>query len=253
MDVLACDRARLHTRSGQTVEPEAAQTFVALVERRIDGEPLQHILGYTSFRGLRIDVSPDVMIPRPETEEVVEAALRAIEDTPAPRVLDVGTGSGCIALAIKDERPDADVYACDVSPAALCVAQANADRLELDICFADADLFADASLDKLPNQLALLVSNPPYIPEEEADTLPAVVREYDPGRALFTRGDPLRFYRRLASVGEMLCKAGGALVLETHADYAPDVADLLRRGGFEGVRTGEDLSGRPRIVQGRLA
>ena len=253
MDVLACDRARLHTRSGEGVEPDAAQKYMALVERRIDGEPLQHILGYTSFRGLRIDVSPEVMIPRPETEEVVETALRALEGTTAPRVLDVGTGSGCIALAIKHERPDATVCACDVSPAALRMAQANADRLELDIRFADADLFADASLNKLPDQLALLVSNPPYIPEEEADTLPAVVREYDPGRALFTRGDPLRYYRRLATVGETLCRSGGALVLETHTDYATDVADLLRGGGFEGVRVEEDLSGRPRIVRGRLA
>ncbi len=252
-DVLGCDRAQLHTRPDAPVEEEAAHRVAAMVQRRVDGEPLQHILGYTSFRGLRIEVSPDVMIPRPETEEVVGTALQMVRDTEAPRVLDVGTGSGCIALAMKHERPDAVIHACDTSSAALRVAKKNADRLELDIRLVDADLFDDCFLDHVPTGLHALVANPPYIPEAEADTLPDTVREYDPDQALFTRGAPLRFYRALADAAAVLCRAGAAVVLEAHADYAHKVARLLRRSGLENVRVEEDLSGRPRIVRGRRA
>ena len=251
LDVLECDRARLHTRPNQPVEAEAAQQFRAMVARRVDGEPLQHILGYTSFRGLRVEVSPDVMIPRPETEEVVDTALQMVRDTEAPRVLDVGTGSGCIALAMKHERPDAVVHACDISSEALRVAKANAQQLQLDICLVEADLFDDRFLAQMPSQLHLLVANPPYIPEAEADTLPDVVREYDPVRALFTRGDPLRFYRALVDAALALCRTGGAIVLEAHADYADKVARLLRDTGLKNVQVEADLAGRPRIVRGR--
>ncbi|MFO8098574.1 MAG: peptide chain release factor N(5)-glutamine methyltransferase [Salinibacter sp.] len=253
MEVLGCNRVQLHTRPDAPVDPEDRQQYAEWVDRRVNGEPLQHILGYTSFRGLRIEVSPDVMIPRPETEEVVGTALELIEDTEAPRILDVGTGSGCIALALKHERPDATVHACDVSPKALQVARSNANQLGLDICLVEADLFGDTFLDRMPGRLDLLVSNPPYIPVAEADTLSATVREYDPARALFTRGDPLRFYWRLASVGQALCRAGGSLVLEGHADYAHDAADILRGRGMEEVRVEEDVSGRPRILRGRPA
>lgn len=253
LEVLDCDRAQLHTHPSEPVGTEAARQFKAMVERRVDGEPLQHILGYTSFRGLRIEVSPDVMIPRPETEEVVGTALQMVSDTKSPRILDVGTGSGCIALAMKHERPDAVVHACDVSPEALHMAKENAKKLQLDICPIEADLFADRFLDQMPSQLHLLVANPPYIPEAEADTLPDVVREYDPDRALFTRGDPLRFYRALTDAATALCRTGAAVVLEAHADYAGKVARLLRNAGVEDVQVEADLAGRPRIVRGRRA
>jgi release factor glutamine methyltransferase len=251
-EVLGCDRGRLYARSEQPVPPAAATRFEAMVDRCAAGEPPQHVLGYTVFRGLRIEVSPAVMVPRPETEEVAGAALAAIEAVEQPRVLDVGTGSGCIALALKHERPDAAVQGWDVSPEALAVARQNADRLGLDARFAEVDLFADEEIDRLDGRVDLLVSNPPYIPDDEADTLPAVVREYDPPEALFAGDDPLRFYRRLAARAPALCGPGAAVVLETHADYADAAATALRRAGLRDVGVDDDLSGRPRILTARV-
>ena len=249
MEVLGCDRGALHAHSGRTVDPEDARRLEAMVERCAAGEPLQHVLGYTSFRGLRIQVSPAVMVPRPETEEVVGAALAAIDETEAPRVLDVGTGSGCIALAIKHERPDADVQAWDVSDDALAVAHDNADRLGLDVSIAQVDLFDDENGTNRPvHPVDLLVSNPPYIPDDEAETLSPVVRDYDPDVALFAGDDPLRFYRALAARTPTLCAPGAAVVLEAHADYAEAAAAVLKEAGLQDVRVQDDLSGRPRIL-----
>jgi release factor glutamine methyltransferase len=251
-EILDCDRARLYAHPKQTVPPEAARRFAEMVQRRVQGEPLQHILGHASFRGLRLQVSPDVMVPRPETEQVVDRALAGIEETGRPRVLDVGTGSGCIALALKHERPDAVVAACDVSPEALAVARANAEALGLDVQFREADVLADKSPDNVPANLDLLVSNPPYIPDTEADALPPVVRDYDPDVALFAGDDPLRFYRALVDWGHRLCAPGGVAVFEVHAEYVNEVEALLSREGLTRVGRDEDLSGRPRVVWGRV-
>jgi release factor glutamine methyltransferase len=250
-EVLDCDRGRLYARSERPVPPDAAARFSTMVDRCVEGEPVQHVLGYTVFRGLRIEVSPAVMVPRPETEEVAGAALAAVDDVDAPRVLDVGTGSGCIALAVKHERPDAVVVGWDVSAEALAVARQNAARLDLDVPFDEVDLFADAGR-RIDERVDLLVSNPPYIPDAEADTLPSVVREYDPAEALFSGDDALRFYRALADRAPAFCGPGGAVVLEAHAEYADAAADVLRRAGLENVRVETDLSDRPRILIARV-
>lgn len=251
IEVLGTDRGRLYARSERTVETEAARRFREMVGRCVEGEPLQHVLGYTSFRGLRIEVSPAVMIPRPETEEVVGAALEAVSAIAAPRVLDVGTGSGCMALAIKHERPDAQVAAWDVSADALAVARRNADQLGLDVRFVEVDLFSKEERGQRAEPVDLLVSNPPYIPDEEAETLPPVVREYDPPEALFSGDDPLRFYRALAVHAPDLCAPDAAVVLETHADYADAAAAVLQSEGLSDVCIDTDLSNRPRILTAR--
>jgi release factor glutamine methyltransferase len=250
-DVLGCDRGQLYAHPERAVPPDAARQFTDRVDRCRAGEPLQHVLGYTVFRGLRLDVSPAVMVPRPETEEVVGAALAMIEEGAAPRVLDVGTGSGCIALALQHERPDARVQAWDVSADALAVARNNADRLGLDVRFDQVDLFDETAEERLARPVDLLVSNPPYIPNDEAETLPAVVRDHDPDVALFAGDDPLRFYRALAARAPALCVPGAAVVLETHADYAEEAAAVLENEGLADVRLQEDLSGRPRILCAR--
>lgn len=251
MEVLGCDRGQLHAHPKRTVARDDARRFDAMVQRCVAGEPLQHVLGYADFRGLRLQVSPAVMVPRPETEEVVEAALRMIEGVEGPRVLDVGTGSGCIALAIKHERPDADVRAWDVSTDALAVARRNAERLNVEVRFAEVDLFADDIDGRGAQPVDLLVSNPPYIPDDEAESLSAVVRDYDPHVALFAGEDPLRFYRALAARAPKLCAPGAAVVLEAHADYAEEAGAVLENGGLADVRLQEDLSGRPRILTAR--
>lgn len=250
-EVLGEDRGQLYAHPGRAVAPNDARQFNDMVERCVAGEPLQHVLGYAVFRGLRLQVSPAVMVPRPETEEVVAAALGMMGEGEAPRVLDVGTGSGCIALAIKHERPDAAVQAWDVSTDALAVARENANRLGLDVQFADVDFLAEAGEDRLSQPVDLLVSNPPYIPDDEAESLPAVVRDYDPHVALFAGDDPMRFYRGIAVQASALCVPGAAVVLETHADYAEEAAAVLRDEGLDDVRLQKDLSGRLRILTAR--
>jgi len=251
MEVIGEDQGQLYAHPGREVAPNEARQFNDMVQRCVAGEPLQHVLGYAVFRGLRLQVSPAVMVPRPETEEVVEAALEMIDDSEAPRVLDVGTGSGCIALTIKHERPEAAVQAWDVSADALAVARENATQLGLDIQFAEVDFLAEGGGDRLSDPVDLLVSNPPYIPDDEAESLPAVVRDYDPHVALFAGDDPMRFYRAIAGQASALCAPDAGVVLETHADYAEEAAAVLRNEGLDDVRLQKDLSGRLRILTAR--
>jgi len=250
MEVIGEDQGQLYAHPGREVAPNEARQFNDMVQRCVAGEPLQHVLGYAVFRGLRLQVSPAVMVPRPETEEVVEAALEMIDDSEAPRVLDVGTGSGCIALTIKHERPEAAVQAWDVSADALAVARENATQLGLDVQFAEVDFLAEGG-DRLSDPVDLLVSNPPYIPDDEAESLPAVVRDYDPHVALFAGDDPMRFYRAIAGQASALCAPSAGVVLETHADYAEEAAAVLRNEGLDDVRLQKDLSGRLRILTAR--
>jgi release factor glutamine methyltransferase len=252
-DAVDARRVELFARPEREVPGAATARYRSMVERCADGEPLQHVLGYDEFYGLQLQVTPDVLIPRPETEEVVERLLALLSDVDTPRVLDIGTGSGCIALALKHERPEAHVHACDVSADALAVARANAERLALDIRFFEADLFADGFQRRAPSGMDAVVSNPPYIPREEAASLPAVVKDHDPAVALFAGDDPLRFYRRLAEVAPSLCAStGGLLVVECHAEHAAGVGDVFQKASVTDVHVEEDLSGRPRIAWGRV-
>jgi len=230
---------------------EERRRFAHLVQRRVQGEPLQHILGHTDFYGLRIQVGPEVLIPRPETEVVVEHALSLLEHVEAPRILDAGTGSGCIACALKHERPDAMVAAGDVSEAALAVARANGEALGLDIAWHHFDMTAPDAAAAVPGALDLLISNPPYVPDHEADTLNAVVRNYEPPEALFTGPDALHFYRALADWGRAAVRPGGYLLVETHAHGADAVAACVRAQHWTDVQQAADWSGRPRMVWGR--
>ena len=237
---------------GDTPLSESDRTaFADMVARRQSGEPLQHILGYTEFYGLRFSVNKDVLVPRPETEMVVEKALSLIANLEAPNVFDAGTGSGCIAAAIKHERPDTRVAAGDISENALQVARANAEALNLHIDWYHFDMTAPDAALQAPDNLDLLISNPPYIPDDEADELAPVVREYDPPEALFAGSDALRFYRALADWGRKAVRPGGYVVVETHDDGAVSVAELLRTHGWTHVRWARDLSNRPRIVWGQ--
>lgn len=248
-DLDECSRASIYGYPDQEVASDVVTRFIDAIERRASGEPLQHILGYSEFFGLRLHVSPDVLIPRPETEEVVEYALKTLRGVNAPRILDAGTGSGCIALALKSERPDADVVACDVSESALEVARANARDLKLDVDLRRADMLHPDFPSALGTSYDLLISNPPYIPDEEAESLSDTVREYDPHLALFSGDDALQFYRQLAEHADVMLSPGGCLIVETHAHYASGVADVFARAGLTDVQIEQDLGGRPRIAR----
>lgn len=250
-EVLNVRRAALYARLDDSIMPGMADQFRAMVERRRRHEPLQYILGYTEFFGMHLDVSPDVLIPRPETEQVVEEALRALTDVNTPRVLDVGTGSGCIALVLKYERPNAEVWASDISERALAMASKNASRHGLEIQFFHADVFTSDFSERAPKALDLLISNPPYIPEEEASALAAEVRDFEPHLALLAPSDPLIFYRRIATLGKDLLKNGRHLILETHSDHGPEAKRILHYLGYEDVVLQRDYADRPRILRAR--
>jgi len=252
MDVLGVTRAQLIGFGDESVTPEQAAALDAMLQRRLAHEPLQYILGYTEFYGLRIDVTPDVLIPRPETEQVVEYALARIADVPSPKVLDGGTGSGCIPLAIKHQRPDAEVWACDVSWEAIRVAEANGARLGLEVRWFASDLLAERFTARVSPHLDLLISNPPYVSQAETDTLAPEVVDHEPHLALFPDGDdPLIFYRALVHIGQKALKNGGWAVFETHADYGENVGGLLREAGYGSVEVKADYNGRARIAAGQ--
>jgi release factor glutamine methyltransferase len=233
---LGTERERLVLRAAEPVNPAALAGFEALVDRRVAREPVAYITGRKAFRHIELSVDRRVLIPRPETELLVEVGL----GLPAgARVLDVGTGSGAVALALKHERPDLKVTGTDVSPDALAVARENGARLGLRVTFVEADL-----LDGVPRGADAVLANLPYV--AEGTELPPEVARYEPRRALFAGPDGLEQIRRLV---RML--AGVSLVgLEVGFDQPAAVAALLQTGGFRQVRRLRDLAGHERVVVG---
>jgi len=250
-EVTGLRRALLYAYPEQPVSAEVAARAGALAARRAAGEPLQYVIGHVNFRGLRVHVGPGVLIPRPETEELAGHGLAALDGRLSPRVLDAGTGSGCLALALKSEHAGAHVTALDVCPDALAIARANATALGLDIAFVEADLLAP-TLPILPG-LDLIVSNPPYIPDGEACTLDAVVLDHEPHVALFTGADPLVFYRALARHGAALLRSGGVLWAEAHLDFAEEAAACFALPAWAHATVHNDAARRPRFIEARRA
>jgi release factor glutamine methyltransferase len=236
---LGVDRLALVTDGGRRVEGPAVRVFQDAVRRRSVGrEPVAYITGVKGFRHLDLHVDGRVLIPRPETETLVEAAL----DLPrGARVVDVGTGSGAVALALKDERPDLDVVATDTSPDALAVARANAARLGLDVAFVEGDLLDGAG------DVDAVVSNPPYV--EDSATLAPEIARHEPAVALYAGADGLTVIRRL--VAAAAATPARFVALEVGMGQAADVAGVLRAAGFGAVETRRDLAGIERVVVGR--
>jgi release factor glutamine methyltransferase len=241
--VLRTDRAGLYSRA-EGLDTAEARAFGRALCRRCAGSPLQHVTGEQPFRSITLHVRPGVFIPRPETEIVVDAVLEAIEGVASPVVVDVGTGTGAIALSVKAERPDARVFATDRSSQAVALAQENADALGLDVAVFEGD-----GLEPIRSGVgaSVVVSNPPYVTAEEHGTLPAEVRA-DPEGAL-VGGTEL--HTRLAAEAPSRLLPRGWLVLEIGSTQGPEVAELLR-GAFDDVEVLQDLGGRDRVVRGRL-
>jgi release factor glutamine methyltransferase len=234
---MGVERATLVAHPGLELEPGAARAFQDAARRRSRREPIAYILGRKGFRHLELDVDPRVLVPRPETEHLVEAALALPRDA---RVVDVGTGSGAVALALKDERPDLRVTGTDLSPDALDVACANGARLGLDVQWREGDLLAGVT------EADAVVSNPPYV-EASASVPPEL--GFEPRMALLAGPDGLEVYERLAPAAA----ATGArfAAFEVGEGQAAAVGALLRAAGFLALETVPDLAGIERVVVGR--
>ena len=248
---LGCDRAAVIARRGDTLSAAEEKGFLALVEQRASRRPLQHLTGTQAFWRHDFVVSPAVLVPRPETELLVEAALRAMRGLTAPVVVDAGTGSGCIALSLAAERPDAALHATDVSPAALEVARDNARRLGLDgrVAWHEGDLLAPVA--HLRGAVHLVVSNPPYVHPADLPGLAPEVRDHEPRPALLAPDPPYGIYERLARQSRDLLRPGGHLLVEVGAGMAEQVAQRLDAAGLPPTETRRDLAGIPRVVASR--
>lgn len=236
-------REFLHAHPDHPVDAPSRNAFERMVERRLAREPLQYITGEQEFFGRRFHVDPTVLIPRPETELVVETVL-GLNRWPAPRVLDVGTGSGCVAVTLSLEIPNGKVCASDVSFDAVATARRNATGNHARVLLACADL-----LECWSGPFEFIVANPPYVhPGEMGGLQPEVVR-YEPHRALFPAGDPVDLYRELISAAESRIAAGGYLVLEIGYTMGESIPDLL--SGWACVEIRSDLQGIPRVISAR--
>jgi release factor glutamine methyltransferase len=246
-DVLGLSRSALQLERRRRLTAEEQARFDALVERRAGREPLAYVLGEWGFRNLTVKVDPRALIPRPETEIVVERCLALLDGTARPQVLDVGAGSGAIALAIAEEHPGAVVTAFEVSPGALALARENFDRAGVNgrVRLLAGDLvegFGDHRYD-------LVVSNPPYVTPAEIATLEPEVREWEPRLALVGVGKTEAVARNARGA----LRAGGHLVLEIAAGRGRESIEMLRDLGYRDSRLTRDLAGRDRVVESRWA
>lgn len=250
--VLGVDRTYLLTRSDAGVAQDRFDDYMAMVARRAAGEPLQYITGHQEFYGLDFIVTPAVLIPRPETEFLVETAIKIIREAglESPLVADVGTGSGCIAVTLAIEIPHARLIAIDLSADALAVARRNAEhhRVADRIDFIEGDFLDPLARAGAAESLDLIASNPPYVGASDADLIQREVREWEPHAALFGGPDGLDYYRRLLAEGPRYLKPGGSIVCEIGYGQSDRVRAMIDPGEFDLLFAVDDLQGIPRTL-----
>jgi release factor glutamine methyltransferase len=275
------DRVWLYAHPEELLAQETVESYFSLLCRRAAGEPTQHLTGKQEFWGLEFEVTPDVLIPRPETEHLIEVALDrlAVRELRAARdpkltgegliLADIGTGSGCIAIALAKELPNAKIYATDISPAALAIAQRNATRLGFSnyITFLESNLlsaFSDVGARYIvpvlgtpsspnlsspsPRSFEVVISNPPYIGRKESSALPIEVRDHEPPSALYGGEEGYELYGQLIPQAALHLKPSGLLVLELGHDSLPAVRPLLETPAWTNLLVTNDLAGIPRVL-----
>lgn len=250
-DLLGMDALDIYLGKDINLSESKRHELENILQRLRKNEPIQYIRGVANFLSRPFYVAPGVLIPRPETEELVELIIHENE-LDAPRILDVGTGSGCIAVSLSLDIPHARVTAWDVSDEALDIARRNKEALNAAVSFEKRDVFADADrLEKSGVQEAfeVIVSNPPYVTESEKEAMEPNVLDWEPGLALFVPdNDPLRFYRRIAVLGRTLLTPGGKLYFEINRRYGVQTVSMLADLGYRNPRVIKDISGNDRIV-----
>lgn len=244
-EVCGTDHNTLLCHGDREVSEKEEEQYRKTIEQRAQHVPLQHILGYQDFMGLRFHVNEHVLIPRQDTEILVEEAMRYLHD--GMRILDLCTGSGCILLSLLHYSNDCEGTGVDISKEALQVAALNAELLGIKADFFKSDLY-----EKVTGKFDLLVSNPPYIERKVIPTLMEEVREYDPYIALDGGEDGLDFYRRIIGGAQDYLKRGGQILMEIGSGQAQAVSELLREAGFKEIDVCRDFAGLDRVVSGRL-
>jgi release factor glutamine methyltransferase len=246
--VFGIDKIDIYRRPEIEIGWERLKEFEEIIERRIGREPIAYILGEMEFYSRKFLVGSEVLIPRPETEKLVEEALNIIGNISSPRVIDVGTGSGCIAITIGSERSDSMIIASDISFDAIVVAKENAKRLDVhNISFVHSDFLnfvRERSFD-------IVISNPPYISETELSRLEPDIRDFEPIVALHGGDDGLDCIRRVASGAISVLKNGGWCIMETGKNHTKEAIGILRTFGYRDISFLEDLSGIRRVIKGR--
>jgi release factor glutamine methyltransferase len=247
----AMDRLELVNRERETVPPDQLKTFEEFARRRLMGEPVVRILGEKEFWGLAFRLNAATLVPRPETELVVERALEAVGRLDHPRILDLGTGTGCIPISILTEYSDITAIGIDLEPEALEMARFNANRHGVGKRFST---LVGSWFDPLEpgERFDLITSNPPYIESAEIATLMVEVREHDPRLALDGGADGLAAYRAIAAEASLFLKPEGVLLLEIGSSQASAVSDILVGAGFPEVEVAHDLAGHDRVITARL-
>ena len=249
--VFGLTRTDIYCGKVRQISEDERTRFLNISQKLLRGVPVQYALGEADFLGRTFRVTPDVLVPRPETEELVQWATAVAEGQTNPHALDAGTGSGCIAVSLKLECPQAEVEAWDLSQEALAVASENAARLQADVRFVRQDMLAPWPDDA---RYSLIVSNPPYIAEREKADMEQHVLDHEPHMALFVPdADPLLFYRALAQASVRHLQPGGWLLVEINRAYAQETAALFRSVGLEQVEIRRDAFGNERMVGGRRA
>ena len=247
MFTLGCDRAHLYAHPERALTDDEMSRYNDALSQRAQGIPSQYITGHQEFWGMDLIVSPAVLIPRPETEHLIETALPLTRSMDRPRIVDVGTGSGCIALALAKELPQAEIHATDISPEALEIAKANAARhgFDMRIQFHQLDLLAN-----LGGKFDLVVSNPPYVGESEEDQVQLEVRKFEPRNAVFAGPAGIEVIERLVFQARSSLKAGGWLIFE----ISGTIVDQVRRAlsDWDEVRITNDLQGIPRVATAKM-
>jgi len=245
---LGCKKIDLYVRFSEEPSEDKRTAFRDIIKKRSEGTPVAYLVGHREFYSLSFAVSPDVLIPRPETETLVMEALRLLKPLASPRILDIGTGSGCIAVTIAKQHKSAQVTAIDVSPKALAIARGNAEQNAVAdrVTFVEGDMFAPLALQSFD----LIASNPPYIAHAEFPTLDPGVRDFEPRSALDGGPDGLEFYRRLAADATQFLSPGGTILVEIGSTQE-DAVRALFAARMEVGTTIRDLGGRPRVIAAR--
>ena len=239
---------KVEVMTGKEIEPVKLDYFNDIIQRINRHEPIQYVLGKAEFYGRGFAVDGSVLIPRPETELLIRAVLK--EKKFSPTILDIGTGSGCIAITLAVEIPSSEVYAIDISEEALTVAQQNAKNLKAKVNFSKFDILAN---EKLEHRFDIIVSNPPYIAESEKKEMNSNVLDFEPPLALFvTDKDPLVFYKAIARRGKSLLKPGGKIFVEINERFGKELKQHFRNEGYGNVSIEKDINNKDRILMAEL-